>query len=80
MYADKLAVARFVNRPDLTGDDKSPMTRVRQDFEARFGTGTARAELEALIEQQYGKAKSGEVSALRSAIEEFASAKEEPKK
>jgi hypothetical protein len=80
MYADKLAVAGFVNRPDLTGDDKSPMTRVRQDFEARFGTGTARAELEALIEQQYGKAKSGEVSALRSAIEEFANAKEEPKK
>jgi len=80
MYADKLAVAGFVNRPDLTGDDKSPMTRVRQDFEARFGTGTARAELEALIEQQYGKAKSGEVSALRSAIEEFANAKDEPKK
>jgi hypothetical protein len=80
MYADKLAVAGFVNRPDLTGDDKSPMTRVRQDFEARFGTGTARAELEALIEQQYGNAKSGEVSALRSAIEEFANAKEEPKK
>jgi hypothetical protein len=80
MYADKLSVAGFVNRPDLTGDDKSPMTRVRQDFEARFGTGTARAELEALIEQQYGKAKSGEVSALRSAIEEFANAKDEPKK
>jgi hypothetical protein len=80
MYADKLAVAGFVNRPDLTGDDKSPMTRVRQDFEARFGTGTARAELEALIEQQYVNAKSGEVSALRSAIEEFANAKEEPKK
>lgn len=80
MYADKLAVAGFVNRPDLTGDDKSPMTRVRQDFEARFGTGTARADLEALIGQQLDKAKSSDVSALRSAIDEFASAKEEPKK
>ena len=72
MYADKLAVAGFVNRPDLTGDDKSPMTRVRQDFDARFGTGTARAELEALIGAQLKEAKSSEVSSLRSAIEEFA--------
>jgi hypothetical protein len=80
MYADKLAVAGFVNRPDLTGDDKSPMTRVRQDFEARFGTGTARAEIEALVDAQLGKAKSSDISALRSAIEEFANAKEEPKK
>jgi hypothetical protein len=82
MYADKLAVAGFVNRPDLTGDDKSPMARVRQDFETRFGTGTERATLEALIEQQYGKAKPSEVSALGAAIEEFATApaKDEKKK
>jgi hypothetical protein len=82
MYADKLAVARFVNRPDLTGDDKSPMTRVRQDFEARFGTGTARAELEALVAAQLKTAKSSDISSLRSAIEEFATApaKDEPKK
>jgi hypothetical protein len=82
MYADKLAVAGFVNRPDLTGDDKSPMARVRQDFETRFGTGTERAELEALIEKQYGKAKPSDVSALGAAIEEFATApaKDEPKK
>jgi hypothetical protein len=72
MYADKLSVAGFVNRPDLTGDDKSPMTRVRQDFDARFGTGTARAELEALIGAQLKEVKSSEVSSLRSAIEEFA--------
>jgi hypothetical protein len=82
MYADKLAVARFVNRPDLTGDDKSPMTRVRQDFEARFGTGTARAELEALVAAQLKTAKSSDISSLRSAIEEFATApaKDETKK
>jgi len=82
MYADKLAVADFVHRPDLTGDDKSPMTKLRQEFDARFRTGEARAKLEALIEQKYGEAKPSDISALRSAIEEFATApaKEEPKK
>jgi hypothetical protein len=80
MYADKLAVARFVNRPDLTGDDKSPMTRVRQDFETRFGTGEARAELEALVAAQLKKAKSSDISSLRSAIEEFATAPAPEKK
>lgn len=80
MYADKLSVAGFVNRADLTGDDKKPAAQMRRDFETRFNTGEASSRLEALIEQQYGKAKSGEVSALRSAIEEFANAKDEPKK
>jgi hypothetical protein len=80
MYADKLAVARFVNRPDLTGDDKSPMTRVRQDFETRFGTGEARAELEALVAAKLKTAKSSDISSLRSAIEEFATAPAPEKK
>jgi hypothetical protein len=80
MYADKLAVARFVNRPDLTGDDKSPMSRVRQDFETRFGTGEARAELEALVAAQLKTAKPSDISSLRSAIEEFATAPAPEKK
>jgi hypothetical protein len=80
MYADKLAVSNFVYRPDLTGDDKGPMSKVRQEFDTRFGTGQARAKLEALIEKQYGKAKPSDVSALGAAIEEFANAKDEPKK
>jgi hypothetical protein len=82
MYADKLEVAGFVNRPDLTGDDNSPAAKVRQEFETRFGTGEARATLEALIKEQYGKANSKEVSALRAALDEFATApdKDEKKK
>ncbi len=82
MYADKLAVSGFVYRPDLTGDDKGPMSKVRKEFDTRFGTGEARAALEALIEQQYSKAKPSDVSALGAAIEEFATApaKDEPKK
>jgi len=82
MYADKLEVAGFVNRPDLTGDDNSPAAKVRQEFETRFGTGEARAALEALIEAQYGKANQKEVSALSAALDEFATApaKDEPKK
>ena len=72
MYADKLSVAGFVNRADLTGDDKKPAAQMRRDFETRFGTGEASSRLTALIEQNYGKAKSSDVSALRNAIEEFA--------
>lgn len=72
MYADKLAVAGFVHRPDLTGDDKSPSSKVRKDFETRFNAGAERAELEALIKENYGKAKPSEISALGAAIEEFA--------
>jgi hypothetical protein len=80
MYADKLAVAGFVNRPDLTGDDKKPASQMRRDFETRFGTGEASARLSALVEQQYSKASSSDVSALRSAIEEFATAPAPEKK
>lgn len=82
MYADKLEVAGFVNRPDLTGDDNSPAAKVRQEFETRFGTGEARASLEALIKEQYGKASPKEIAALGAAIDEFATApdKDEKKK
>lgn len=82
MYADKLDVAGFVNRPDLTGDDNSPAAKVRQEFETRFGTGEARASLEALIKEQYGKASPKEISALGAALDEFATApdKDEKKK
>ena len=72
MYADKLAVAGFVHRPDLTGDDKSASSRVRKEFETRFNAGAERAKLEALIKENYGKANAGEISALGAAIEEFA--------
>ena len=72
MYADKLAVAGFVHRPDLTGDDKSPSSKVRKDFETRFNAGAERAKLEALIKENYGQAKPSEISALGAAIEEFA--------
>ena len=82
MYADKLDVAGFVNRPDLTGDDNSPAAKVRQEFETRFGTGEARASLEALIKEQYGKASPKEISALGAALDEVATApdKDEKKK
>jgi hypothetical protein len=80
MYADKLEVAGFVNRPDLTGNDNSPSAKVRQEFETRFGTGEARATLEALIQKQYGKAKPSDVATLGAAIEEFATAPAPEKK
>jgi hypothetical protein len=80
MYADKLEVAGFVNRPDLTGNDNSPSAKVRQEFETRFGTGEARATLEALIQKQYSKAKPSDVATLGAAIEEFATAPAPEKK
>ena len=72
MYADKLAVAGFVNRPDLVGGDNSAVSKVRREFEARFNTGDSREKLDALIAAQYGKAKPSDISALGAAIEEFA--------
>lgn len=78
MYADKLSVAGFVNRADLTGDDKKPASLMRREFETRFNTGESSARLSALIEQNYGKAKSSDVSELRAAIEEMAAAKDAP--
>ena len=80
MYADKLAVAGFVHRPDLTGDDKSASSRVRKEFETRFNAGAERAKLEALIKENYGKANAGEISALGAAIEEFATPPPKPDK
>lgn len=80
MYTDKLAVAGFVHRPDLTGDDKSASSRVRKEFETRFNAGAERAKLEALIKENYGKAKASEVSALGAAIEEFATPPPKPDK
>lgn len=80
MYTDKLAVAGFVNRPDLTGDDKSASSRVRKEFETRFSAGAERARLDAIITENYGKTKPSEVSALGAAIEEFATPKPAPDK
>jgi hypothetical protein len=72
MYADKLAVGGFVNRADLTGDDKKPAAQMRRDFETRFVTGEASERLNSLISKNYANAKSSDVSSLRNAIEDFA--------